>query len=163
VFKVGDKVAYPPHGVGVIEGKEERDVGGKKVVYYRINLIGKNMSILVPEATIESSGIRPVLSEEEINEIFDYLSEVPKNISEKWTVRHRLNVDRLKTGDIRELATVVRNLSYRSKDKELSYSEKRMFEEAFSKLSEEIALSLGEPVKKVKQRIRKILKEVKKS
>jgi len=163
VFKVGDKVAYPPHGVGVIEGKEEREVGGKKVVYYRITLIGKNMSILVPEVGIESSGIRPVLSEEEIKEIFDYLSEVPKNISEKWTVRHRLNVDRLKTGDIRELATVVRNLSYRSKDKELSYSEKRMFEEAFSKLSEEIALSLGEPVKKVKQKIRKILKEVKKS
>jgi CarD family transcriptional regulator len=163
VFKVGDKVAYPPHGVGVIEGKEEREVGGKKVVYYRITLIGKNMSILVPEVGIESSGIRPVLSEKEIKEIFDYLSEVPKNISEKWTVRHRLNVDRLKTGDIRELATVVRNLSYRSKDKELSYSEKRMFEEAFSKLSEEIALSLGEPVKKVKQKIRKILKEVKKS
>jgi len=163
VFKVGDKVAYPPHGVGVIEGKEEREVGGKKVVYYRITLVGKNMSILVPEVGIEKSRIRPVLSEEEIKEIFDYLSEVPKNISEKWTVRHRLNVDRLKTGDIRELATVVRNLSYRSKDKELSYSEKKMFEEAFSKLSEEIALSLGEPVKKVKQRIRKILKEVKKS
>ncbi len=163
MFKVGDKVAYPPHGVGVIEGTEEREVGGKRVIYYRINLLGKNMSILVPETGIESSGIRPVLSEEEIEEVFKYLSEVPKNISEKWTVRHRLNVDRLKTGDIKELATVVRNLSYRSKDKELSYSEKRMFEEAFSKLSEEIALSLGEPVKKVKQRIRKILREVKKS
>ncbi|MEO2083510.1 MAG: transcriptional regulator, partial [Desulfurobacteriaceae bacterium] len=87
--------------------------------------------------------------------------EIPKNISEKWTVRHRLNVDRLKTGEIKELATVVRNLSYRSKEKELSYSEKRMFEEAFARLAEEIALSLGEPVKKVKQRIRKILKEVK--
>ena len=163
MFKVGDKVAYPPHGVGVIEGKEEREVGGKKITYYRINLIGKSMSILIPESGIESSGIRPVLSEEEIESILKYLSEVPKNISEKWTVRHRLNVDRLKTGDIKELATVVRNLSYRSKDKELSYSEKRMFEEAFSKLSEEIALSLGEPVKKVKQRIRKILKEVKES
>ena len=163
MFKVGDKVAYPPHGVGIIEGKEEREVGGRKITYLRINLIGKNMSILVPEEGLETSGIRPVLSEEEIEEIFNFLSQVPKNISQKWTVRHRLNVDRLKTGDIRELATVVRNLSYRSKDKELSYSEKRMFEEAFNKLSEEIALSLGEPVRKVKQRIRKILKEVKKS
>jgi CarD family transcriptional regulator len=163
VFKVGDKVACPPHGVGVIEGKEEREVGGRKLVYFRISLIGKNMSILVPEASIESSGIRPILSEKDIEEIFKFLSEVPTNISEKWTVRHRLNVDRLKTGNIKELATVVRNLSFRSKDKELSYSEKRMFEEAFGKLSEEIALSLGEPVKKVKQRIRKILREVKKS
>ena len=162
MFEVGDKVACPPHGVGVIEGTEERLVGGKKVVYLRISLIGKNMSILVPEATAETSGIRHVLSEEEIEKIFSYLSEVPKNISDKWTVRHRLNTDRLKTGDIKELATVVRNLSYRSKDKELSYSEKRMFEEAFAKLCEEIALSLGEPVKKVKQRVRKILKEVKK-
>jgi CarD family transcriptional regulator len=162
VFKVGDKVAYPPHGVGIIEGKEEREVGGKKVTYFRINLLGKNMSILIPEEGLKASGIRPVLSEEEIEEIFNFLSQVPKNISQKWTVRHRLNVDRLKTGDIKELATVVRNLSYRSKDKELSYSEKRMFEEAFSKLSEEIALSLGEPVRKIKQKIRKILKEVKK-
>lgn len=162
MFKVGDKVAYPPHGVGVIEGKEEREVGGKSVVYFRINLIGKNMSILVPESQLESSGVRPVLSEEEIKELFSYLSEVPTNISQKWTVRHRLNVDRLKTGNVKELATVVRNLSYRSKDKELSYSEKRMFEEAFNKLSEEIALSLNEPVRSVKQRIRKILREVKK-
>jgi len=162
VFKVGDKVAYPPHGVGIIEGKEEREVGGKVVVYLKINLIGKNMSILVPESHLETSGVRPVLSEEEIEELFSYLSEVPTNISQKWTVRHRLNVDRLKTGNVKELATVVRNLSYRSKDKELSYSEKRMFEEAFNKLSEEIALSLNEPVRSVKQRIRKILKEVKK-
>ncbi len=162
MFKVGDKVAYPPHGVGIIEGKEEREVGGKVVVYFRINLIGKNMSILVPESHLETSGVRPVLSEEEIKELFSYLSEVPKDISQKWTVRHRLNVDRLKTGNIKDLATVVRNLSYRSKDKELSYSEKRMFEEAFNKLSEEIALSLNEPVRSVKQRIRKILKEVKK-
>ncbi len=162
MFRIGDKVAFPPHGVGVIEGREEREVEGKKIAYLRITLIGKSMSILVPEKSAESSGIRPVLSEEEIEELFNYLSEVPKNISEKWTVRHRLNVDRLKTGNVKELATVVRNLSYRSKDKELSYSEKRMFEEAFSKLAEEIALSLGEPVKKVKQRMRKILKEVKK-
>jgi len=163
VIKVGDKVAYPPHGVGVVEAKEEREVGGKVVVYFRISLIGKNMSVLVPESVLESSGVRPVLSEEEIEELFKFLSEVPTNISDKWTVRHRLNIDRLKTGNVMELATVVRNLSFRSKDKELSYSEKRMFEEAFSKLAEEVALSLGEPVKKVKQRMRKILREVKKS
>jgi len=163
VIKVGDKVAYPPHGVGVVEAKEEREVGGKIVVYFRISLIGKNMSVLVPESVLESSGVRPVLSEEEIEELFKFLSEVPTNISDKWTVRHRLNIDRLKTGNVMELATVVRNLSFRSKDKELSYSEKRMFEEAFSKLAEEVALSLGEPVKKVKQRMRKILREVKKS
>ncbi|SMO69937.1 transcriptional regulator, CarD family [Balnearium lithotrophicum] len=163
MIKVGDKVAYPPHGVGVVEGVEEREVGGKSVVFYRISLIGKNMSILIPKETVESSGIRPVLSEEEIEELFKFLSEVPTNISDKWTVRHRLNVDRLKTGNVMELATVVRNLSYRSKEKELSYSEKRMFDEAFSKLAEEIALSLGEPVKKIKQRMRKILREVKKA
>ncbi len=163
MIKVGDKVAYPPHGVGVVEAKEEREVGGKVVVYFRISLIGKNMSVLVPESVLESSGVRPVLSEEEIEELFKFLSEVPTNISDKWTVRHRLNIDRLKTGNVMELATVVRNLSFRSKDKELSYSEKRMFEEAFSKLAEEVALSLGEPVKKVKQRMRKILREVKKS
>jgi CarD family transcriptional regulator len=163
LIKVGDKVAYPPHGVGVVEGIEERELGGKKVVFYRISLIGKNMSILIPKETVESSGIRPVLSKEEIEELFKFLSEVPTNISDKWTVRHRLNVDRLKTGNVMELATVVRNLSYRSKEKELSYSEKRMFDEALSKLAEEIALSLGEPVKKIKQRMRKILREVKKA
>jgi len=161
VLEVGDKVACPPHGVGVVEGVEEREVGGKRIKFFRISLIGKNMSILVPESAVESSGIRPVLSEEKIEEVFKFLSEVPENISEKWTVRHRLNIDRIRTGNVRELATVVRNLSYRSKEKELSYSEKRMFDEAFNKLCEEIALSLGEDVKKVKQKVRKILRGVK--
>ena len=162
MLKVGDKVACPPHGVGIIEGIEEREVGNKKFKFFKIGLIGKNMSILVPESSIETSGIRPVLTEKDIEEIFSFLSEVPENISEKWTVRHRLNIDRIRTGDVRELATVVRNLSFRAKEKELSYSEKRMFDEAFNKLCEEIALSLGEDIKKVKQRVRKILKGVSK-
>ncbi|WP_457568842.1 CarD family transcriptional regulator [Desulfurobacterium sp.] len=162
MIKIGDKVAYPPHGVGVVEGEEKRTVGGREILFFRIKLLGKNMSVLVPETIIESSGIRPVLDEDEVNEIFRFLSEVPKNISSKWTVRHRLNVDRIKTGDVKELAIVVRNLSYRTKEKDLSYSEKRMFEEAFEKLSEEIALSLGKDIKEIKKKIRKILKEVKK-
>ncbi|WP_457568254.1 CarD family transcriptional regulator [Desulfurobacterium sp.] len=162
MIKIGDKVAYPPHGVGVVEGEEKRIVGGKEILFFRIKLLGKNMSVLVPENIIEMSGIRPVLDEEEIDEIFQFLSEIPENISSKWTVRHRLNVDRIKTGDVKELAVVVRNLSYRTKDKDLSYSEKRMFEEAFEKLSEEIALSLGKDIKDIKKKIRKILKEVKK-
>ncbi len=162
MIKIGDKVAYPPHGVGVVEGEEKRTVGGREILFFRIKLLGKNMSVLVPETIIESSGIRPVLDEDEVNEIFRFLSEVPKNISSKWTVRHRLNVDRIKTGDVKELAIVVRNLSYRTKEKDLSYSEKRMFEEAFEKLSEEIALSIGKDIKEIKKKIRKILKEVKK-
>ncbi|WP_022846713.1 MULTISPECIES: CarD family transcriptional regulator [unclassified Desulfurobacterium] len=162
MIKIGDKVAYPPHGVGIVEGEEKRTVGEREILFFRIKLLGKNMSVLVPENIIESSGIRPVLDEKEIDEIFQFLSEVPENISSKWTVRHRLNVDRIKTGDVKELAVVVRNLSYRTKEKELSYSEKRMFEEAFEKLSEEIALSLGKDIKEVKKKIRKILKEVKK-
>ncbi len=162
MLKIGDKVACPPHGVGVIEGIEERVIGSKRFKFFRISLIGKNMSILVPESSVETSGIRPVLSEEDVKEIMTFLSEAPENVSEKWTVRHRLNIDRIRTGDVKELATVVRNLSFRAKEKELSYSEKRMFDEAFNKLCEEIALSLGEDVKKVKQRIRKILKGVKK-
>ncbi|WP_456396631.1 CarD family transcriptional regulator [Desulfurobacterium sp.] len=162
MIKIGDKVAYPPHGVGVVEREEKRTVGGKEILFFRIKLLGKNMSVLVPETIIESSGIRPVLDEEEIDKIFKFLSEVPENISNKWTVRHRLNIDRIKTGDVKELAIVVRNLSYRTKEKELSYSEKRMFEEAFEKLSEEIALSLGKDIKEIKKKIRKILKEVKK-
>ncbi|SNR65279.1 CarD family transcriptional regulator [Desulfurobacterium atlanticum] len=161
MIKVGDKVAYPPHGVGVVEGEEKRQIGDKKIIFFRIKILGKNMSVLVPETVIETSGIRPVLSKEEVEEIFHFLAEVPSDISNKWTVRHRLNVDRIKTGEIKELAIVVRNLSYRTKDKELSYSEKRMFEDAFEKLSEEIALSLGKDIKEIKKKIRKILKEVK--
>ena len=74
MFKVGDKVACPPHGVGVIEGTEEREIGGKKVLYFRISLVGKNMSILIPKEALETSVIRPILSEEEIEEIFEEIS-----------------------------------------------------------------------------------------
>ncbi len=161
MIKIGDKVAYPPHGVGVIEGEEKRTINEKEVIFFRIRILGKNMSVLVPETVIEASGIRPVLDEEEVKEILHFLSETPLDISDKWTVRHRLNIDRIKTGEVKELAVVVRNLSFRTKEKELSYSEKRMFEDAFEKLAEEIALSLGKEIKEIKKKIRKILKEVK--
>ncbi len=157
-IKVGLKVACPPHGVGVVEAVEEREIEGKKLRFFRIKLVGKNMSILVPAAAADESGIRPILAKEQVQEILGFLSKAPKKITKKWTLRHRINADRLRTGDVRELATVVRNLSFRMKDKELSYSEKRMFEEAFEKLSEEIALALGEDIGSVKKKIWKILK-----
>ncbi len=162
MLKVGDKVVCPPHGVGIIEGKEVRKVDGREVAYFRISLVGRNMYILVPETSIASSEIRPVLTHKGVENIIKFLSEVPENVSEKWTVRHRLNLDRIRTGNVKKLATVVRNLSYRSRKKELSYSEKRMFDEAFGKLSEEIALSLDEPVKSVEKKLKKILKGVRK-
>jgi CarD family transcriptional regulator len=161
MFKVGDKVACPPHGVGVIEKREVRRVKGKEVVYLRISIIGKNFSILIPETSATVSGVRHVICKEEVNQIMKLLSTSPRSTIQKWTVRHRTNIDRLRSGSAEELAVVVRNLTYRLRKKGLSYSEKKLLEEAFFRLAEEIALSLEKPLKEVVQEMKKALRKIK--
>jgi CarD family transcriptional regulator len=89
------------------------------------------------------------------------LSTSPRSTIQKWTVRHRTNIDRLRSGSAEELAVVVRNLTYRLRKKGLSYSEKKLLEEAFFRLAEEIALSLEKPLKEVVQEMKKALRKIK--
>src|SRR5215470_8816247 len=156
LYKVGDKVVYPHHGAGTIVKRESREVLGETREYLTIKILHNDMTVNVPADNAERVGLRKVIDEEAVKKVVKYLTsggtEMPKN----WNRRFKHNRDKMKTGDIFELAEVVRNLSLRDGEKGLSTGEKQMYVKAkkilaselrFAKnLSEDDAVSLLESV-----------------
>ncbi len=110
MFKIGDKVVYPMHGAGIIEGIEEKEILGKNKRYYIVRLPTKNMKVMLPTDNIENLGLRDVVEETAIDEVFDKLSGEQSEMSSNWNRRYRNNMEKVKSGDILDVAEVVRDL-----------------------------------------------------
>jgi CarD family transcriptional regulator len=138
LYKVGDKVVYPHHGAGTVVKKETREVLGEKREYLTIKILHNDMTVQVPTANVEKVGLRKVIDEKQVQVVLKTLTggstEMPKN----WNRRFKHNRDKMKTGDIIELAEVVRNLSLRDHEKGLSTGEKQMFVKAKKILASEL-------------------------
>jgi CarD family transcriptional regulator len=138
LYKVGDKVVYPHHGAGTVVKKEVREVLGEKREYLTIKILHNDMTVQVPADNAEKVGLRTVIDEEQVTLVLQYLTnggtEMPKN----WNRRFKHNRDKMKTGDIFELAEVVRNLALRDHEKGLSTGEKQMFVKAKKILASEL-------------------------
>jgi CarD family transcriptional regulator len=145
-FMIGDNVVYPHHGAGQVIKKEEKDILGEKRQYLTIKILHNDMTVMVPCENAGKAGLRRVIDEETVKKVLSVLSadvsEMPKN----WNRRFKHNRDKIKTGDIYELAEVVRNLAIREQDKGLSTGEKQMFTRAKKILASELmyALEMGE-------------------
>ncbi len=138
MFDVGDKVVYPHHGAGTVIKKEKRAVLGQTREYLTIQILHNDMTVNVPCENAEKVGLRGVIDEDLVNLVVKALTggstEMPKN----WNRRFKHNRDKMKTGDIFELAEVVRNLSLRDHEKGLSTGEKQMFVKAKKILASEL-------------------------
>jgi CarD family transcriptional regulator len=138
LFEVGDKVVYPHHGAGTVVKKEKRDVLGQTREYLTIQILHNDMTVNVPVENAEQVGLRTVIDEDLVNTVVKALtageSEMPKN----WNRRFKHNRDKMKTGDIFELAEVVKNLNLRDHEKGLSTGEKQMFVKAKKILASEL-------------------------
>jgi CarD family transcriptional regulator len=138
LYKVGDKVVYPHHGAGTVVKREKREVLGEKREYLTIRIEHNDMTVNVPAENCELVGLRKVIDEEAVKKVLKYLTsggtEMPKN----WNRRFKHNRDKMKTGDIFELAEVVRNLSLRDGEKGLSTGEKQMYVKAKKILASEL-------------------------
>jgi CarD family transcriptional regulator len=143
LYKIGDKVVYPHHGAGTIVKKESREVLGQKREYLTIKILHNDMTVQVPSENAEKVGLRRVIGEKEVAVVLKALTggstEMPKN----WNRRFKHNRDKMKTGDILELAEVVRNLSLRDHEKGLSTGEKQMFVKAKKILASELMYAKG--------------------
>jgi len=143
LYKVGDKVVYPHHGAGTVVKKESREVLGQKREYLTIKILHNDMTVQVPCENAEKVGLRRVIGEKEVVVVLKALTggstEMPKN----WNRRFKHNRDKMKTGDILELAEVVRNLSLRDHEKGLSTGEKQMFVKAKKILASELMYAKG--------------------
>jgi len=133
---------YPHHGAGQVIKKEEKDILGEKRQYLTIKILHNDMTVMVPCANAGKAGLRRVIDEETVKKVLsvltDDVSEMPKN----WNRRFKHNRDKIKTGDIYELAEVVRNLAIREHEKGLSTGEKQMFTRAKKILASELMYAL---------------------
>jgi CarD family transcriptional regulator, regulator of rRNA transcription len=143
---VGDNVVYPHHGAGQVIKKEEKDILGEKRQYLTIKILHNDMTVMVPCENAGKAGLRRVIDEETVKKVLSVLSDDVSEMPKNWNRRFKHNRDKIKTGDIYELAEVVRNLAIREQDKGLSTGEKQMFTRAKKILASELmyALEMGE-------------------
>jgi CarD family transcriptional regulator len=138
LYKVGDKVVYPHHGAGTVVKKEKREVLGEKREYLTIKILHNDMTVNVPSENAEKVGLRKVIGEDMVKVVLKALTGGGTQMPKNWNRRFKHNRDKMKTGDILELAEVVRNLSLRDSEKGLSTGEKQMFVKAKKILASEL-------------------------
>ena len=140
MFNVGDKIVYPMHGAGTIESIEEKDILGEKQSYYILKMPGE-VKVMVPTAKAEDIGVRNVIDKESASKVFTLLEHDTTDTQLNWNKRYRDNMDKMKSGDVYEVADVVRNLSFKQKEKGLSTGEKKMLTNAKQILISELVLA----------------------
>ncbi len=141
MFNVGDKVVYPSHGVGKIEAIDEKEIAGQKLKCYVLSIIGKELKIIVPTFNSQKVGLRQIISEGEVDRVFDILREEINNMPPKWNKRYSYNMDKIRTGSIYEIAEVFKNLTRLGMKKELSFGERKMLDSTKELIVIEIAHS----------------------
>jgi CarD family transcriptional regulator len=156
-FEIGDSVVYPHHGAGKVLRKEQKNVLGESREYLTIKILHNDMTVMVPTENASIAGLRRVIDEETVKKVLallqDDCSEMPKN----WNRRFKHNRDKIKTGDIYELAEVVRNLAIREHQKGLSTGEKQMFTRAKKILASELMYALEMNEEQVDEHLTQLL------
>ena len=156
-FTEGDMAVYPAHGVGLIKAIEMETVGGIDQAFYVMKILDNDMTIMIPTATSENVGLRAIISKDEVKKVIDILKERDIKISSQtWNRRYRDYMEKIKTGSIYEVASVLRDLYLLKVDKDLSYGERKMMDTAKGLLIKEISLARDVDEEKVENQIEKL-------
>ena len=150
MFNVGDKIVYPMHGAGVIDSIEEKDILGEKQSYYILKMPGE-VKVMIPTAKAETVGVRNIIDKSSAEKVIGILEKDETQMDKNWNKRYRDNMDKMKSGDIYEVADVVRNLSFKQKEKGLSTGEKKMLNNAKQILVSELVLAEHSSQEEVEQ------------
>jgi CarD family transcriptional regulator len=150
-FEVNQKVVYPLQGVGQIMAITERVFKAKPTQYYQIFLPVTDMTVMIPVNKAVEIGIRAIVPKSKAQEAFDIIASDFEPVTADWKLRYQMNLDHLKSGDITDIALVVRNLYHRSKVKELPILERKLYDSAMKLLIDEIAFSLDIDVSEVER------------
>ena len=143
MFNIGDSIAYPMHGAGVITEIEEKEVLGEICRYYHVSLPYSKMHVMVPVDNSDKVGVRAIICKEDIQGVLKVLGDESDKMSNNWNRRYRENTEKLRTGDIYEVACVVRNLVRSDRVKKLSTGEKKLLGNAKQILESELVLAGG--------------------
>ena len=159
-FAPGDKVVYPMHGVGSVERLETRTVLGLEQLYYIIRIACDDMTVMIPVERSEELGLRGIVGKKDVDLALDILvKKCNAGMDDDWKARFNMNKEKIRTGSIFEVSEVVRNLFQRSKEKDLSSSEKKLYENAYQLLVDEISLRLESDRETVENMIAEKLEE----
>jgi CarD family transcriptional regulator len=142
-FKVGDRVVYPHHGAAIIEKKEMREVFGEKKEYLVLRMAHGELTLSVPSDKADEVGMRPPISAEDVDDLFQLLAKKDVREPTNWSRRFKNHQEKLKSGDVYQVAEVVRNLALRETSKGLSAGEKAMLVKARGVLVSELSFALG--------------------
>lgn len=157
MFAIGDRIVHPMHGAGVIDGIEEKKINGTTRQYYVLNLPVGGMMVLIPVDTSDLIGVRPVIDASAADEVIESFSEIESEMTANWNRRYRENMLRIKSGDLKEVARVIKGLMERDNEKGLSTGERKMLRSAKQILISEFVLSLGASYEEIEKRINKAL------
>ena len=159
MFKVGDKIVYPMHGAGTIESIEEKEVLGETQKYYVMKMPVGDIKVMIPTKNAEMIGVRDVIGNETAQGVLDVLSKNTNIVTSNWNKRYRDNMEKMKSGDIYEVAEVVRSLTFKQKEKGLATGEKKMLSNARQILVSELVLAEATDKENVEQMINDKIEE----
>ncbi|MBI4633245.1 MAG: CarD family transcriptional regulator [Deltaproteobacteria bacterium] len=152
MFKIGDLAVYPAQGVGVIEAIESREVMGNKQNFYIMKIMGNGMKIMIPTDSAKSVGLREVITKKEIPKVYEILRNKDVTIDKQtWNKRYREYLEKIKTGSVFEIASVLRDLFILKVDKNLSFGERKMMDTAKNLLVKEISVASNSEETKIEQ------------
>ena len=141
MYNIGDKIVYPMHGAGIIESIEEKDILCQKKSYYVVKIPIGEMKVMIPTSNVADIGIREVISNQDADKVLATLGEMEQSSNSNWNKRYRENMTKIKSGNIFEIACVVRSLIQRDRDKGLSTGERKMLNSAKQILVSELVLA----------------------
>ncbi|QSX07051.1 CarD family transcriptional regulator [Sedimentibacter sp. zth1] len=144
MYNLGDKVVYPMHGAGKIESVEEKEILGEIRKYYILKMPIGEIKLMIPVDNVNRMGLRNIIDKDKVKEVLSVFEQEAEENTANWNKRYRENMEKMRTGDIFQLAHVVRDLAFRDKEKGLSTGEKKMLVNAKQMLISEIALSTDE-------------------
>jgi len=153
MFEVGDKIVHPMHGAGVIESIVDHRIGGTDRQYYVLKMPVGGMLVMIPTTTSDEIGVRPIIASERAEEIMGELPVIEIDMTQNWNRRYRENMLRIKSGDLVEVAKVVKGLVVRERQRGLSTGERKMLHSAKQILISEMVLAMCSSYEEVEGRI----------
>lgn len=142
MFKVGDIVVYPAHGVAEVESLEDREISGSKMSFIILKILDTQMTVMVPVANVKNVGIRELIKNKGIDQVIDILKQRSVHVdNQTWNRRYREYMEKIKSGSAFEIAEVLRDLNILKRGKELSFGERKMYDTAKNLLVNEISIS----------------------
>ena len=156
-FKVGEKVVYPAHGVGVIESLQVRNVSGTQKKFYMLRIVDSEMTIMIPTENVQTVGLRRIIGKDMVSKVYKILREKKVEVDQQtWNRRYREYTEKIKTGSVLEIAKVLRDLFVLKADKELSFGERKMLDTARNLLVKELAIARSFPEEKIMEELKTI-------